>query len=287
MNRRNSTLTLAGLAGSLAGLTPAAAAQLPPAGDPPYVPTPMSLVHQMLEMAGVGESDVVYDLGSGDGRIVIAAAQRGARGVGVEYEGWLVQRSRAKADSAGVLDRVEFIEQDLFETDVRDATVVLLYLGADFNRRLRPRLLEQLRPGARIVSHGFHMDDWNADRTQTIGTGVSRATMYYWMVPARVDGFWSLEIEGLPPRVLELRQTFQELQGTTEGSAGALPVAGALRGEAIRFEVPGLQDAGESLLLFNGRLEGGRLMGNVEGEESGRVRSWRAVRFTDPSRAPG
>ncbi|MEX2571972.1 MAG: SAM-dependent methyltransferase [Gemmatimonadota bacterium] len=263
-------------------------AQAPPPGAPPYVPTPMPLVMEMLDMAGVGEGDVVYDLGSGDGRIVIAAAERGARGVGVEYAGWLVERSRILADSAGVAEQTRFIHQDVFEADVREATVVMLYMGAEFNRRLRPLLLEQLAPGARIVSHAFHMDEWAANRTATFGSGASRATMYLWVVPADVDGFWSLEVDGMDPMSLEFHQSFQAISGQARGTAerSARLVEGSLRGASIRFEIAGpTGDDGEPL-LFDGHLENGRLSGTVRGGSGVEARRWRALRFTDPSQAP-
>jgi len=255
---------------------------LPPAGDPPYIPTPQSLVDLMLDMARVGPGDVVYDLGAGDGRVAISAAQRGARGVGVEYVQWLVQRSWARADSAGVRDRVDFIHGDVFEADVSDASVVTLYLGADFNRRLRPRLLEQLRPGSRIVSHGFHMGEWEPDRTHTVGEGAERATLYYWVVPARVDGFWLLEVEGLPAVSVELRQEFQEFEVRVGGPGDQPPSPGRVIGEAVRFtaRIPSAGQLTEH--RFRGRMDGDALAGYADGED-GKRRSWRAVRFSDLS----
>ena len=132
--------------------------------DVPFVRTPQSLVDRMLQLANVDEDDVVYDLGSGDGRIPITAAQmHGARGVGIEIQPDLVQEARRNADQAGVGDLVEFRQGDLFETDISEATVVTLYLLPDVNDRLRPKLLEQLEPGTRVVSHGFDMDGWKPD----------------------------------------------------------------------------------------------------------------------------
>jgi hypothetical protein len=262
------------------------AAQLPPAGDPPYIPTPQSLVDTMLEMAGVGPGDILYDLGSGDGRVVITAAKRGASGVGVEYVEWLVHRSMAGADSAGVGDRTTFVHGDVFEADVHDATVVTLYLGAEFNARLRPRLLEQLRPGSRVVSHGFHMGEWEPDRTRTVGDGASRASLFYWVVPADLDGFWSLEIENLPASVLELRQEFQMLTVVGGGSGETGATTGRVLGEAVRFEAELGAGVEGTTFQFQGRLEDGKLVGYLEGEDGSR-RTWRAVRFTDLSLAPG
>jgi hypothetical protein len=139
----------------------------------------------MLEVADVSENDVVYDLGSGDGRIPLTAAtEYGARGVGVEIDPDLVAKSRAKAKAAGVTDRVEFRQQDLFETTLGDATVVALYLWPEINVKLRPKLLRQLDPGDRIVSHDFRMGEWEPDRVVDAGQDkTGTATIYLWVVP--------------------------------------------------------------------------------------------------------
>jgi len=141
--------------------------------EAPYVPTERNVVDRMLRLANVSEGDVVYDLGSGDGRIVIAAAKKfGARAVGVEIDPDLVKKARAKARESGVADRVEFRQGDLFETDLTDATVVTLYLWPDMNNRLRPKLQRELDPGDRVVSNSFDIDEWRADSTVSIqGTG--------------------------------------------------------------------------------------------------------------------
>lgn len=156
--------------------------------DAPYVPTSQRIVRRMLEVAGVSEGDVVYDLGSGDGRIPITAAKLyGARGVGIEIDPALVATSRAKAKAAGVSDRVEFRQKDLFEVDVSDATVVALYLWPEINVKLRPKLLRQLDPGDRIVSHDFRMGEWEPDRTIDAGKDkTGRATLFLWIVPETV-----------------------------------------------------------------------------------------------------
>lgn len=151
--------------------------------DVPYVTTPQRVVERMLALAGVSEDDVVYDLGSGDGRFVITAAQQfGARAVGVEIDSQLVRRARAQARLAGVADRVEFRRGDLFETDLHAATVVMLYLEPELNLRLRPKLLLQLDPGDRVVSHDFDMGAWTPDRVEKIGD----STIYLWTVPDQV-----------------------------------------------------------------------------------------------------
>ncbi len=153
--------------------------------DAPYVPTSQSVVIQMLKVANISEDDVVYDLGSGDGRIPITAAKMfGARAVGVEIDSALVAKARAKAREAGVADKVEFRQQDLFNTNLDDATVVALYLWPEINVKLRPKLLQQLDPGDRIVSHDFRMGDWTPDRVVDAGRGnTGQETIFLWTVP--------------------------------------------------------------------------------------------------------
>lgn len=148
--------------------------------DVPYVPTPQAVVDKMLELAAVTKDDVVYDLGSGDGRIVISAAKKyGVRGVGVDIDPERIKEANANAVLAGVSDRVKFLEQDLFKTDLKEATVVTLYLLPDVNLRLRPKLWQELKPGARVVSHAFDMGDWAPQQR----VEVEGKTIYYWVVP--------------------------------------------------------------------------------------------------------
>lgn len=162
--------------------SPSPAATEAPARSPDvvYVPTPPAVVNEMLRLADVKSTDLVYDLGSGDGRIVIAAAQqRGARGIGIDIDPQRIQEANANAQAAGVSDRVEFRQQDLFETDFSDATVVTLYLLPELNVKLRPKLLRELKPGTRIVSHAFDMGDWKPEQV----VEVDGRTIYYWVVP--------------------------------------------------------------------------------------------------------
>ena len=157
-----------------------------PLASVPDVRTPTPTVRAMLELAGVSGRDVVYDLGSGDGRIVIAAAREfGARGVGVEIDPALVAESRASARRLGLTERVRIVEQDLFQADLRKATVVTLYLSVELNRRLRPKLLSELAPGSRIVSHDFDMGDWTPDRVVRIHDDGRDRVLYLWVVPPR------------------------------------------------------------------------------------------------------
>ncbi|NDJ25852.1 methyltransferase domain-containing protein [Nostoc sp. B(2019)] len=152
-------------------------------GDVPYVPTPQPVVDAMLKVAKVGKNDVLYDLGSGDGRIVVTAAQKyGTRGTGIDINPERIQEANENAKQAGVTDRVRFVQQDLFNTDFSDATVVTLYLLPDVNLKLRPKLLKELKPGTRIVSHAFDMGDWKPQQT----LNVEGKTIYYWVVPEKV-----------------------------------------------------------------------------------------------------
>lgn len=148
--------------------------------DVPYVPTPQNVVDKMLEMAAVKKDDVVYDLGSGDGRIVITAAKKyGVRGVGVDIDPERVKEANANAVQAGVANRVKFIEQDLFKTNLKEASVVTLYLLPEVNLRLRPKLWSELKPGTRVVSHAFDMGDWKPEQM----VEVEGRKIYYWVIP--------------------------------------------------------------------------------------------------------
>ncbi len=151
--------------------------------DVPYVPTPQTVVDEMLNLGAVTKGDVVYDLGCGDGRIVITAAKKfGARGVGVDIDPDRIKEANANAKLAGVSDRVKFVEQDLFQTDFKEATVVMLYLLPDINLKLRPKLQAELKPGSRIVSHAFDMGDWKPDKTVSVD---ELRTIYLWTIPAK------------------------------------------------------------------------------------------------------
>ncbi len=222
-----------------------------PALDVDYVPTPMPTVRLMLEMADVKADDHVVDLGSGDGRILVtAASQYGVRSaIGVELDPWLVQWARARADEAGVGDRVRFIEADLFETDFADADVVTMYLLPQINLRLRPYILTRLSPGTRIVSHSFDMGDWQPDARAEMYT----KPIFMWVVPAQVAGTWKIERKpGDPPLMLQLHQQFQHLEGNASVGGNAVQVDDLqLSGRDIRFRI------GDD--VFEGRVEGGTM----------------------------
>ena len=166
--------------------TPAASPQTTPIKkDVPYVPTPQNVVDEMLTLANVTKDDVVYDLGCGDGRLVITAVKKfgASRGFGVDIDPERIAESNANAKAAGVTDRVTFAVQDLFQTDFKEATVVTLYLLPEVNLRLRPKLLSELRPGTRVVSHSFDMGDWKPEKTITVQPGGQR--LYLWTIPAK------------------------------------------------------------------------------------------------------
>lgn len=167
--------------------SPSNVAQVQFAEDPldvPYVPTPDAVVARMLEVANVGPDDLLYDLGSGDGRIVVTAAKKyGARGVGYDLNPKRIEESNANAQAAGVADRVRFVQQDLFEADLSGATVVTLYLLPSVNLKLRPKLLKDLAPGTRVVSHNYGMGDWEAISVDEIDVDGAKHHVYYWTVP--------------------------------------------------------------------------------------------------------
>ena len=240
--------------------------------DVPWVPTPDVLVDKMLEMAEVTADDLVIDLGSGDGRLVIAAARLGARAVGVELAPNLVALSERRAAEAGVSDRTEFVAADLFEFDLSPATVVTMFLLPDMNYRLRPALFD-LRPGTRIVSNTWDLrgsetdpdaPGWAADATVVLDPCPTWCTSLLWIVPARVGGTWRMNAGEL---VLE--QRFQQVSGELRTAGGTVPITGGrLRGEEIGFEAGGVS--------YTGRVAGSTISGTARTPAG--VTEWRAVR---------
>jgi hypothetical protein len=255
--------------------------------DVPYVPTPPGVVTAMLGIAGVGPEDYVIDLGSGDGRIIIAAAkQRGARGVGVEIDGALVSAARREAQREGVAGRVEFVEQNLFTTEIGRASVITMYLYPRLMLQLRPRLFAELKPGTRIVSHDFDMESWRPDARVTVPVpekpyGPPSSEVYFWIIPANAAGAWrwrSTDGAAAVEYELALSQTFQTLEGKAlvGGRPGRLEV-GRMRGDEIRFMLA--TEAGGRTLRheFSGRVDGDTIVGTMKlpgGGESG----WKAAR---------
>lgn len=268
-------------------LAPRSATAQELAHDVPFVTTPMKVVGEMLELARPAAGDSVYDLGAGDGRINVEAARRfGAPGVGFEIEPRLVERARERAREAGVEDVVDFREQDLFEADLRPASVVTLYLLWAVNYRLRPKLFRELRPGARVVSHKFDMGQWEPD--SVVHTTEPRATVYYWVIPANVAGHWRVALPDGDTVLVELTQKFQELRGRvvsgsgesgapdvgSEGSGWSLEEA-HVEGEAVRIVLrAGSGTPGrENELTLRGTVAGDRAEGRTA---DGTV--WSAVR---------
>jgi SAM-dependent methyltransferase len=190
----------------------------------------------MLRLAWVDRQDVVYDLGSGDGRIVITAAKRyGAKGVGVELDTHLISVATRKARDAGVADRVCFLRRDLFRADISSATVVTMFLGPVLHRRLRPTLYRSLRPGARIVAHGWDMGEWEADAQQEIEGG----DLFYWIVPAQVAGVWQWRAPDGSAHALLLEQRYQRISGRWVRGADTVRLAAArLAGDSIALRAP-------------------------------------------------
>lgn len=205
--------------------------------DVVWVPTPQALVDRMLDMAKVTAKDVVYDLGSGDGRTVITAAKRGARAYGIEYNPDMVALSQRNAEQAGMSKRATFRKADLFETDLSQATVITMFLLPEINLRLRPKILE-LKPGTRIVSNTFTMGEWEPDQKATLdskdGCTSSWCTALLWIVPAKVAG-----THKLPQGELTLAQEFQKISGTLESGGKSLAVSGRVRGSAVSFSAGG------------------------------------------------
>jgi SAM-dependent methyltransferase len=228
-----------------------------------WVPTPMSLVEKMLDMAKVTPNDFVMDLGSGDGRNIIAAAKRGARAVGVEYNPKMVEYSRAAAEKAGVGEKAQFVEGDMFAADISKATVLALFLLPDNMRRLTPKFLD-MRPGSRIVANGFGIDGWEPDETARIeGDCGSWCTAVLFIVPAKVAGTWKLQ-QG----ELALEQKFQKLTGTLNSGGKRVPITnGKLNGDQIMFTAAGTD--------YVGRVRGQTMQGQSKGAASG---TWTATR---------
>jgi Predicted RNA methylase len=205
-----------------------------------WVPTPPELVNKMLEIAGVTEKDYLIDLGSGDGRTVIAAAKMGAQALGIEYNPDMVEISKKKAEEAGVSMRTKFIRADLFEYDLSEATVITMFLLPEINMKLRSRLLD-LKPGTRIVSNTFTMGDWEPDNeTMTDGNLDSWYTALMWVIPAKIDGIWNLG-----PGILTIHQKFQMIFGTLKtDDKTSIITGGRLNGNMITFSVDGAAYSG-------------------------------------------
>jgi SAM-dependent methyltransferase len=225
--------------------------------DVHFVVTRQPVVEGMLRLAAVHKEDVVYDLGSGDGRIVITAAKRyGARGVGIELDTGLIRTATRKARDVGVADRVRFLRQDLFATDISSATVVTLYLGPALNLKLRPMLYRALRPGTRIVSHGWDMGDWQADARHE----VDGRSLFFWTIPANVSGAWRWQARDGRAEVALLEQRYQRASGAWIRGADSVPIASVrLVGDSIAIRAA----RGGEVFRFTGRVRGDAIHGTI------------------------
>jgi len=232
--------------------------------DVVWVPTPAELVDKMLDMANVTPQDFVVDLGSGDGRNVIAAAKRGARALGVEYNPDMVELSRRIAVKEGVADRAQFVEGDMFEAEFSKATVMALFLLPDNMNRLRTKFFN-LRPGTRIVANTFGIEGWNPDLSEVItGSCQSWCTALFWVVPAKIDGTWRL-----PQGQLTVKQDYQMFSGTLTAGGRTAPITnGRLRGERLVFTVGDAE--------YTGTANGETMQGSVKAGE--RNEQWSATR---------
>jgi len=270
----------------------------------PFVPTPEEVVAAMLRMADVDQDDVLYDLGCGDGRIVITAAKElGCRGVGIEIDLTRIQESRINASNAGVSDRVEFLHMDLFEADISQATVVTLYLLSKVNRRLRPKLFQELKPGTRVISHDFSMGEWIPEKSTVIEEKVDyvpfhdtrfvddywdKHTVYFWIIPANVSGTWKWTmptISGKKSYRLEIDQDFQMLKGKAYEGSASLPLEirnGKIKGDRLEFFLERNDQGHTEKMFFEGIVKNHTVMGfvRIEGNPDFEEK-WQAKR--DPS----
>jgi SAM-dependent methyltransferase len=229
--------------------------------DVVWVPTPQALVDKMLDMAKVTPKDYVIDLGSGDGRTVITAAKRGSKALGIEYNPEMVELSKRNAAKEGVSDKANFVKADLFESDFSQAQVITMFLLPSINIKLRPKILD-LKPGTRIVSNSFDMEDWKPDEDATASGCDHWCTAHLWIVPAKVGGTWKL-----PQGELNLKQTFQMISGTLRNGNVTTPISGKLNGDQISFTAGAAQ--------YTGRVNGNAIEGTVKGGSDGK---WSATR---------
>jgi hypothetical protein len=279
------------LAALLCLLAAAAAAQEERTGGP-FVPTPQAVVDEMLKMADVREDDFVIDLGSGDGRIVLTAARRyKARGMGVDIDGELVDKSNAEARRDGLDQLVSFHKRDVMQTDISGASVLTLYLLPSMMQALRSKILTELKPGSRVVSHDFEFGEWLPDRKISVdapdkyGAGSNwTSSVMLWVVPARVEGTWRLMPAGNEkPYTVTLKQSFQHLRGEAARNGQRIQLKGArLEGNRISFVLPP-DGARAGMREFHGVVEGDEIRGGGTAPGSA---SWTARRVVTAAQAP-
>ena len=254
----------------------------------PYVPTPQVVVDEMLKLAKVAAGDHVIDLGSGDGRMIITAARNfKASGLGVDIDAKLVDLANKQAKAGGVADRVRFVEQDMFKADIGPATVVTLYVMPDFMEKLRPKLLSELKPGARIVAHDYYINGWYPDQRLTLtvpekvkANGTDKAYIYLWVVPAMAAGDWRMDFDVGTGKtelvILSFNQQYQMINAAAAVRAGPLKVENpVLKGDEINFSVA----LGSIDYKFTGRIQGDRMEGTAIPPVGGKAVPWRALRL--------
>ena len=242
--------------------------------DVAYVPTPDVVVERMLEMANVGPGDYVIDLGCGDGRIVIAAAKRGAFGHGVDIDPQRIKEAHENAKKAGVADKVIFVEENIYDTDFSRANVITMYLFPSINIKLRPSLLENLEPGSRIVSHDFNMDEWKADKQHG---RMEEHAIHFWIVPAKVEGAWSWKTAGNEFK-MSAGQKFQKLELSILAEGATLKVENSLlSGKRISFTVT--NPSNQKKYVYSGQVNEGEILGIVQIHDGNNksVENWTAV----------
>jgi hypothetical protein len=263
------------------------------------VPTPQEIVERMLEIAKVGSTDYVIDLGSGDGRIVVTAAKKfGARGFGVDLNPTRIDEANENARKAGVTDKVAFYQRDLFETDLDQASVITMYLLPRVNLELRPKILD-LKPGTRIVSHDFSMDDWKPDQHEELeakdkyGGSGGRSDIYFWIVPAKVAGTWQSQLPVRGKAIayeFTLQQQFQVVSGSARVAGRTVKLENAkIHGDRLSFELTADVDGARVKHTFNGKVDGGGIDGTADlaGPRLQARLDWSAKRTRTGARAQG
>jgi hypothetical protein len=249
--------------------------------DVGYQPTPYEIVDRMLSMANVRKNDLVYDLGCGDGRLVVMAAkERGAKGVGVDLDPERIRESEENARKAGVADQVRFFQQDLFKTEIGKATVVMLYLWPEVNIRLRPKLFAELKPGTRVLSHNHDMGEWKPDQYEEI----LKHRIYFWVIPANIAGSWTWPMKmgsGTTDATLRLNQSFQKITGTLTIENSTVPIISTkLRGSQLSLSAEPLIDGKKVTIKLAGQAEGDALRGTIgiPGRAANIITTWNAKR---------
>jgi SAM-dependent methyltransferase len=236
--------------------------------DVPYVSTPYEVVEEMLGIAGVNKDDILYDLGCGDGRIVITAAKKyGCRGVGVDLDPQRIKESKENAVKESVENQVKFIQQDLFEAEISEATVMTLYLLSSVNLKLRPRILRELKPGTRIVSHDFSMGDWEADMEKDVFVGSDRHHIYFWVVPADVTGTWRWSVNAGNDQInyeIEITQKFNKVRAILNSGESKRGIEDFhLDGDRVSFTLKQSLRGKDAEMSFEGQVDGDNINGSV------------------------